>query len=273
MDALAEDFRAHRYDIKHLIRTIMTSSVYGMSSEPNDRNIADTRNFSRYYRQRLRAEILSDAISDVTDVPDSFDAAPPRSRASTIWTNRVPSLFLDTFGRPDPNQDPPCERTSDTAVVQALHLMNSAGVHKKLSADDGRVARLAKSDKAPRAIVEELYLLTYSRLPTREERSVGRGTLPGSKKRSSWRGRRPSLGPAELPRIRVQGLIRRPAKLHAAPLTKARPMAIFKNCESTTRRDCLRLGLSALIGGGLIDALASPWLRRRSPTRDQRAAS
>jgi hypothetical protein len=172
LDALAKDFRSHRYDIKHLIRTIMTSSVYGRSSEPNDRNIADTRNFSRYYRQRLRAEILLDAISDVTDVPDSFDAAPPRSRAQEIWTNRVPSLFLDTFGRPDPNQDPPCERTSDTAVVQALHLMNSAGVHAKLSADRGRVAWLAKSDKAPHAIVEELYLLTYSRRPTREEASV-----------------------------------------------------------------------------------------------------
>ncbi|HKI20293.1 MAG TPA: DUF1549 and DUF1553 domain-containing protein [Isosphaeraceae bacterium] len=173
LDALSADFRAHGYDIKHLIRTIMASSVYGISSEPNDRNIADTRNFSRYYRQRLRAEVLLDAISDVTDVPDSFDAAPPRSRASTIWTNRVPSLFLDTFGRPDPNQDPPCERTSDTAVVQALHLMNSLGVHKKLSADDGRVAGLAKGDKAPHAIVEELYLLTYSRLPIQEERSVG----------------------------------------------------------------------------------------------------
>jgi hypothetical protein len=172
LDALAEDFRSHRYDIKHLIRTIMTSSVYGRSSEPNDRNIADTRNFSRFYRQRLRAEILLDAISDVTDVPDSFDAAPPRSRALEIWTNRVPSLFLDTFGRPDPNQDPPCERTSDTAVVQALHLMNSAGVHTKLSADRGRVARLAKSDMAPHAIVEELYLLTYSRHPTKEEESV-----------------------------------------------------------------------------------------------------
>ena len=53
LEALAEDFRAHRYDVKHLIRTIMTSSVYGMSSQPNDRNISDTRNFSRYYRQRL----------------------------------------------------------------------------------------------------------------------------------------------------------------------------------------------------------------------------
>jgi Protein of unknown function (DUF1553)/Protein of unknown function (DUF1549) len=181
LDALAEDFRAHRYDIKHLIRTIMTSSVYGMSSQPNDRNIADTRNFSRYYRQRLRAEILLDAISDVTDVPDSFDAAPPRSRALAIWTNRVPSLFLDTFGRPDPNQDPPCERTTDTAVVQALHLMNAPGLHKKLSADDGRVARLAKSDSAPAAIVDELYLLAYSRLPTNEEKSVAEPLFLGPK--------------------------------------------------------------------------------------------
>ncbi len=181
LDALADDFRANRYDLKHLIRTIMTSSVYGMSSEPNDRNIADTRNFSRYYRQRLRAEVLSDAISDVTDVPDSFDAAPPRSRALAIWTNRVPSLFLDTFGRPDPNQDPPCERTSDTAVVQALHLMNSVGVQKKLSADSGRVARLAKSNLAPCAVVDELYLLTYSRLPTQDERNVAEGLIADPK--------------------------------------------------------------------------------------------
>ncbi len=181
LDALAADFRAHGYDIKDLIRTITSSSVYGLSSEPNDRNVADTRNFSRHYRQRLRAEILLDAISDVTDVPDSFAAAPPRSRALSTWTNRVPSLFLDTFGRPDPNLDPPCERTSDTAVVQALHLMNSAGVHEKLSAAEGRVARLAKSDMPSRAIVEELYLLAYSRLPSREETSVSESLFSDSK--------------------------------------------------------------------------------------------
>src|SRR5262249_58325954 len=106
--------------------------------------VADPGNFSRHYRQRVRAEVLLAAISDVTEVPDAFDAAPPRSRANAIWTHRVPSLFLDTFGRPDPNQDPPCERTSDSAVVQALHLMNAPGMHDKLTSDDGRVARLAK---------------------------------------------------------------------------------------------------------------------------------
>ena len=149
LDALADDFRRHGFDLKHLIRTIMASSVYGLSSEPNERNVADTRNFSRHYRQRLRAEVLLDALADVTDVAERFEAAPPRSRATSIWTHRVPSLFLDTFGRPDPNQDPPCERTSDTSVVQALHLMNAPGLNEKISSDDGRVARLARQGAAP----------------------------------------------------------------------------------------------------------------------------
>ncbi len=140
LDALADDFRRHGYDLKHLIRTILASSVYALDSQPNERNLADTRNFSRHYRQRLRAEVLLDAISDVTGVPGTFAAAPPGSRTSAIWTHRVPSLFLDTFGRPDPNQDPPCERTSDTSVVQALHLMNSADLHKKFTSDTGRAA-------------------------------------------------------------------------------------------------------------------------------------
>jgi hypothetical protein len=179
LDALADDFRSHGYNLKHLIRTILGSSVYALSSEPNERNVADTRNFSRHYRQRVRAEVLLDAISDVTEVPDAFDAAPPRSRANAIWTHRVPSLFLDTFGRPDPNQDPPCERTSDSAVVQALHLMNAPGLHRKMSSDEGLVERLAKGDKPPSEIVEELYLRAYARFPSDEDRTVGESLFSG----------------------------------------------------------------------------------------------
>ncbi len=82
LDALADDFVAHGYDLKHLIRTIMTSAVYELSSEPDERNVADTRNFSRHYRQRPRAEVLLDAIVDITGVPESFDAAPPGTRAA-----------------------------------------------------------------------------------------------------------------------------------------------------------------------------------------------
>lgn len=169
LDAIANDFRTNGYDLKHLIRTITTSSVYALSSAPNERNIADNRNYSRHYRQRLRAESLLDAISDVTGVPETFAATPTGTRATAIWTHRTGSLFLDTFGRPDPNQDPPCERIPDTSVVQALHLMNSQDIHAKVTADTGFAARLSESTHAPQQIAEELYLATYSRFPTAEE--------------------------------------------------------------------------------------------------------
>ena len=90
-----------------------------------------------------------------------------------MWTVRGRSLFLDSFGRPDPNQDPPCERSPETTVVQALHLMNAPNLHRKVTADGGRAAELAKSNKSPREIVEETYLSVYNRLPGDEERRIG----------------------------------------------------------------------------------------------------
>ena len=171
IEALAREFRSQHYDLKKLLRTIMTSYVYGLSSLPNERNQADTRNYSRHYRQRLRAETLLDAVSDITGVTESFAAMPAGSRATQLWTHRVDSLFLDAFGRPDPNQDPPCERTGDTTMVQALHLMNAPNLHHKVTDDQSCAVRLAASDKKPPEIVEELYLLAYSRYPTAGELS------------------------------------------------------------------------------------------------------
>ena len=192
LDALAEDFVAHGFDLKHLIRTIMTSAVYERSSDPVERNVADIRNFSRHYRQRPRAEVLLDAIVDITGVPEVMDATPPSTRAAASWTTRNTSLFLDTFGRPDPNQDPPCERTPDTSVVQALHLMNAPGINRKLADDDGRVAKLAASGLAAGKVVEELYLLIYNREPDVDEIADGIGLIegPGSRRKAvedlSW---------------------------------------------------------------------------------------
>jgi hypothetical protein len=172
LEALAADFRAQGCDLKHLIRTILTSHVYALSSIPNERNIADTRNYSRHYRQRLRAEVLLDAVCDITGVPERFDAAPPGTRANALWTVRNESLFLDTFGRPDPNQDPPCERVADTSVTQALHLMNAPGLHAKVTNDDGLPARLAAAGQNADQVAEELYLRVYARLPADEERQI-----------------------------------------------------------------------------------------------------
>lgn len=172
LEALARDFRDKGYDPKKLLRTIMTSYVYGLSSLPTPRNTGDTRNYSRHYRQRLRAEVLLDAVSDATGTSETFAAMPPSSRATQLWTFRTQSEFLDSFGRPDPNQDPPCERTTDTTVVQALHLMNSPKLHAKVTSDSGRAAQLAASPRPPAEIIDELYLLAYSRLPTDNERKT-----------------------------------------------------------------------------------------------------
>ncbi len=169
LDALAEHFRKIGYDQKKLLRTILTSHVYGLSSIPHKQNVGDLRNFSRHYRQRLRGEVLLDALTDVTGVPEVFAAAPPRTRAMELWTVRTQSVFLDSFGRPDPNQDPPCERMSDTSVVQALHLMNSPRLHAKVTNDEGRAASLAASKKTSPEIVEALYLVAYCRFPSEDE--------------------------------------------------------------------------------------------------------
>lgn len=172
--ALGNYLKEQNYDLKQLIRTIATSYVYGLSSEPSDRNVADTQNYSRHYRQRLRAEVLLDAVADVSQVPFDFSAMPPGSRASEIWTHRIGSTFLDTFGRPDPNKDPPCERFDDPTVVQVLHLMNSPELHQKVTSDKGRPAQLASSDLSVDEVVQELYLAVYNRPPATDELDVGR---------------------------------------------------------------------------------------------------
>ena len=170
LDHLAREFRQQGFDIKKLIRSIMTSHVFGLSSTPTERNVSDIKNFSRYYRQRMRAEILLDAVNDVLGTEEDFAAMPPGSRAMQLWTFRSSSIFLDTFGRPDLNQDPPSERSTESTTPQVLHLMNSPALNKKLGLDSSRPAKLAESSLSNESIVEEAYLLAYSRFPTAEEK-------------------------------------------------------------------------------------------------------
>ena len=185
--ALATFFRERGFDQKQLMALIMKSHLYSLSSIPNTTNAGDYRNFSRHYRRRLRAEIVADAIDDVTGVPTSYPGTPPGTRAVQIWTHRVGSTFLDVFGRPDPNQDPPCERIGDATVVQALHLMNSGHVHTKVTSDEGRAATLAAGDLPPEQIIDELYLATYARFPTSEEAEalLGEFSREGATRRSA----------------------------------------------------------------------------------------
>jgi len=167
--ALAREFQSLGFDQKRLIATIMKSRLYGLSSLANETNAGDHRNFSRHYRRRLRAEVIADAVDDVTGVPTNYTGAPPDARAAQLWTHRTGSTFLDVFGRPDPNQDPPCERIGDATVVQAMHLMNGRHLHGKVTADGGRAATLAAGDAPPEAILEDLYLAAYARRPSAAE--------------------------------------------------------------------------------------------------------
>ena len=178
LDYLAEDFRNSGYNIKHLIRRIALSHTFALSSLPGERNVSDTRNFSRYYRQRFRAEVLLDAVNDVLGTTENLAAMPPGSRAIQMWTHRTPSLFLDTFGRPDANLDPPYERSHELTTPQMLHLMNATTIDQKLSEKSAQPAKLAASDLTNEQVVQEIYLRAFSRLPTESELSTALHTFP-----------------------------------------------------------------------------------------------
>ncbi len=180
LDALAQHFQNNQYDVKNLLKTIALSRVYSLSSLPTETNVADRLNYSRHYRHRLRAEVLLDAVADITETPNSLDGMWAASRANQVWTHRVNSMFLDTFGRPNENQDPPCERTPGSTVTQALHLMNSPEIDRRIRNDEGRAARLAKSSLSTTEVVDELYLAVFSRYPTSAEQAYAVSLIEGA---------------------------------------------------------------------------------------------
>ena len=172
LKALGEGFRDSGFSLTELVRVIANSHVYQLSSLPNETNVSDTRNYSRHYRHRLRAEVLLDAVTQVTGMAQEFDAMPPDSTARQLWTHRSDSLFLDTFGRPDPNQNPPCERTTDSTVVQSLHLMNSEKLYRDIGHDNGKARALADSEKTAAEVSSELYRLVFGREPSADETAL-----------------------------------------------------------------------------------------------------
>ena len=171
LDWLAADFVSHRYDLKHLMATIMESAAYQRSSEPNDSNLTEHRNFARFMRRRLPAEVLSDAVADLTGVRDEFTGLPSGSRAVQTWNHKLASEFLDAFGRPNPSLECPCERERKPTVVQSLHLMNSNGLQAKLASSKGRAAQYLAAKKPAEEILSDVYLHAYSREPMAEEKT------------------------------------------------------------------------------------------------------
>ncbi len=174
LDALADDFVKNGFDLKHLVRLIATSRVYALSSLPNEFNAVDRQNFARFYPRRLSAEVLLDAVADVTGSPESFAGVPQGFRAVQLPDEGFNSSFLDIFGRPKRESVCECERTSEANLSQRLHLLNSQEIESKLGTNSGRVAGWAseKDARTDSEKVEELYRLCLARKPTDDEREV-----------------------------------------------------------------------------------------------------
>lgn len=169
LDALAQDFVKSGYDLKHLLKTIALSAAYQRTSLATKNNAKDTRNYSRYYTRRPPAEVLLDAVSQVTGLPQSFRGHPEGTRAIQMWDSRLEVEFLTIFGRPVRQSVCECERPTDGSVAQALHLMNGSGLQDRLANDKGFAAALDRSGKPEPEVVEELYLAALGRLPRPEE--------------------------------------------------------------------------------------------------------
>jgi Protein of unknown function (DUF1553) len=171
LDALAAELVAHRYDLKHLTKVIVKSRVYSLSSTPTPENRDDARNHARHYPRRLSAQVLLDALSAATGVAETFRDYPDAKTAVELPTERVDSDFLDIFGRSQRDTPCECEASRDPGLAQVLFLMFAPEIQAKLANPSGTAARLAKSGKPSREIVEDLFLSCLSRMPTSDEQA------------------------------------------------------------------------------------------------------
>ncbi len=172
LEALAEHLRSLNYDLKQFTKTLVTSQAYQRTARAIPANELDAQNYSHASWKPLAAEVLLDAICQVTDVPEQFNGWPLGYRAIEIWDNRMPSYFFRVFGRPQRVSVCECERGNEPSIAQALHLMNSPETVHKLRHRDGLAKQLAESDKTPSQIIEALYLAAFSRHPTPEEQTL-----------------------------------------------------------------------------------------------------
>jgi hypothetical protein len=169
MEALSQNLAQSGYDLKQFMRTILSSRLYQLDSQPTAQNVSDTRFYSHYTVKRLTAEPLLDAIDFAAGTQTKFQNLPLGTRALEIPDAEYPDFFLNTFAKPRRVSVCECERPTDPNLAQALHTLNGDILSGKLADGKGRVARLLGENKSHAEIVTELYLVTISRPPTAEE--------------------------------------------------------------------------------------------------------
>jgi hypothetical protein len=182
LDELARDFAKHKFDLRHLIRLIMTSRTYQLSSEPAGDNGDDLINFSHALPRRLSAEQLLDTQHQVLGVPAKFSGYPAGLRAaqlpggSPVRRNEVKMAgsekFLAMFGKPARLLACECERSSETTLGQTFQLISSPEINALLTNKDNRLTALLASGQSSAGMVDELYWAALSRPPTAKESSA-----------------------------------------------------------------------------------------------------
>jgi hypothetical protein len=170
LDALAKELADSKFSLKHLVKVICKSRTYQLGSMPNEFNKSDKKAFARYYPHRMSAEVLYDAVSQLTGSPANFTGLPTDrhapNRAIMLPDEAFPSYFLDVFGRPQRISACECERVSEANLAQVLHMLNSQEIQGKLARPGARAEQLAKDPRPDAQKVEELFLWALSRRPT-----------------------------------------------------------------------------------------------------------
>lgn len=173
LNALEAHFVDSGFDLKELVRAICQSRTYQLASDPNEWNAKDQQAHSRYLPARLNAEVLLDAIDELTGTQTQLAGLPPQMRSVQLPDSAGGTYFLSVFGRPEAESACECERTGEANLAQSLHLLNSGELTGKVNADTGRAHALAADDtRDDAAKIRELYLRAFSRPPTDAELDI-----------------------------------------------------------------------------------------------------
>ena len=180
LDELARQFVKHGDSAKWVIRTIMQSRTYQLSSRKNDFNKDDESYFSHANTRMLTAEQLLDAICEVTGVPEAYAGQAKGTRAVDLPDPPTDNYFLKIFGQPQREMACQCERSTESNLSQALQMINGPVVHNKLRDESGRIPQMLKAKKSDDEIIHSLYLTALSRPPAAEEVAASKAHIARS---------------------------------------------------------------------------------------------
>jgi hypothetical protein len=245
---LNAEFRRANFDLRAVMRLILTSRAYALASTTLPGNAAETRYYSHYYARRLPAEVLTDAIASATAVPTKYEGYPLGLRAIQLPDPQVGSYFLSLFGRSERVTACACERRGEVTLPQLLHLRNGDEMQRQITAADGRLAALLKTG-SEREAADALFAATGA-TPCDGSRVRRRQCATRDRRTGSAHGglRRCLLGAAQRQGIRLQSLT-----MLDISLTTHRS----RFCSGVSRRDFLRIGALTPVGLSLSQLLAA----------------